>query len=239
MRMQTRDMPLAIVAHELRAPLNVILGWAQMLRAGMLTAVDTGKALMIIEQNAKALSKLIEDLLDNSSIAAGKLRLDIRRVELSLIIENAIQAMRPAAGAKQIHISTALDIAVGAVAGDRDRLQQVVLNLLWNALEFTPNLGSIEVRLARNSNEARIVVRDSGPGISAEFLPHIFDPFTQEHSAGSKRRRGLGLGLAISRHLVELHNGTIHAENIEGHGASFTVALPLWKDLLTLQQGKI
>jgi PAS domain S-box-containing protein len=225
---RAKDEFLATVSHELRTPLNAMLGWARMLRADKLDGATSARALEAIERNAKSQAQLIEDLLDVSRIISGKLRLDVRSVELPLVIEAAIDAVRPAAEAKQIRLQTVLDPRAGPVAGDSDRLQQVVWNLLSNAVKFTPKGGRVQVRLERINSHVEVTVSDTGKGISADFLPYLFDRFRQEDGTPSRKYGGLGLGLAIVRHLSELHGGTVSAESAgEGQGAAFRVSLPL------------
>jgi PAS domain S-box-containing protein len=225
---RAKDEFLATVSHELRTPLNAMLGWARMLRADKLDAATSARALEAIERNAKSQAQLIEDLLDVSRIISGKLRLDVRSVELPLVIEAAIDAVRPAAEAKQIRLQTVLDPRAAPVAGDSDRLQQVVWNLLSNAVKFTPKGGRVQVRLERINSHVEVTVSDTGKGISADFLPYLFDRFRQEDGTPSRKYGGLGLGLAIVRHLSELHGGTVSAESAgEGQGAAFRVSLPL------------
>lgn len=232
-----KDRFMATVAHELRTPLNVILGWVQLFRNGANSDTDISQAFSAIEHNAKSLSRLIEDLVDLSRIVAGNLRLDIRPVGLVVIIDRTVTSLHPVAAAKNIHINKELDNSVGTVAGDADRLQQIVFNLLTNAIKFTPDGRHVEVKLDRADSKARLTVSDTGPGISKEFMPFIFDSFSQAGAANTKRGAGLGLGLAIARHLVELHKGTIKVESSENRGASFIVELPLWGDLLALKRG--
>ena len=223
-----RDEFLATVSHELRTPLNAILGWAQLLRDGKLDADGSSHAFEIIERNAKTQASLIEDILDVSRIITGKLRLDAEAVELVPLTEAAIDVVRPAAQAREIQLAVSLDPRVGSIRGDENRLQQVVWNLLSNAIKFTPEGGRVMIRLERADNNARIVVSDTGIGIQPEFLPHVFDRFRQAESAYSRKHGGLGLGLAIVRHLVEMHGGTVRAESEgEGRGATFVVSLPL------------
>jgi PAS domain S-box-containing protein len=223
-----RDEFLATVSHELRTPLNAILGWAQLLRDGKLDADGSSHAFEIIERNAKTQASLIEDILDVSRIITGKLRLDAEAVELVPLTEAAIDVVRPAAQAREIQLAVSLDPRVGSIRGDVNRLQQVVWNLLSNAIKFTPEGGRVMIRLERVHNNARIVVSDSGIGIDPEFLPHVFDRFRQADSAYTRKHGGLGLGLAIVRHLVEMHGGTVRAESEgEGRGATFIVTLPL------------
>jgi PAS domain S-box-containing protein len=226
-----KDEFLATVSHELRTPLNAILGWGEMLRTGRLEVALAERGLDTIIRNAKSQAQLIEDILDVSRIITGKLRLDARPVGLIPIINGAIDAVRPAAYAKEIELKTSLDPLVGSVTGDADRLQQVVWNLLSNAIKFTPSGGRTEVLLEQTGRSARIVVSDTGTGINREFLPHVFDRFRQADSSYTRRHGGLGLGLAIVRHLVEMHGGTVEANSDgEGHGASFTVTLPVLRD---------
>jgi PAS domain S-box-containing protein len=223
-----KDEFLATVSHELRTPLNAMLGWARLLRAGTLDQATTDRALQAIERNAKSQSQLIEDLLDVSRIISGKLLLDFRPLELVTIIKAAIEIVSSSADAKSIRIESVLDPGAGPVSGDSVRLQQVVWNLLSNAVKFTPTGGRIEVRLDRVDSSARITVSDSGRGIGANFLPYVFDRFRQADGTYTRGHGGLGLGLAIVRHLVEMHGGTVSAHSRgEGQGATFTVELPL------------
>ncbi|MBD2104063.1 response regulator [Leptolyngbya sp. FACHB-261] len=223
-----KDEFLATLSHELRAPLNGMLGWAQLLRRGRLDAATTTRALETIERNTKAQSKLIDDLLDVSRIITGKLRLEVRLVQLATIIEAAIDAVRIAAQAKDIEIKAVLDRNLELPAGDPDRLQQVIWNLLSNAVKFTPEGGQIQVGLERVHSRVQISVSDTGQGIRPEFLPYVFDRFRQADSSITRAHGGLGLGLAIVRHLVELHGGTVQAESPgEGQGTTFTVQLPI------------
>lgn len=222
-----KDEFLAVLSHELRTPLNAILGWARMLRAGMLTGDDAGRALETIERNAQAQAQLIEDLLDVSRIVSGKLRLDMRTVDVAEVVSEAIDTVRPTADARGVTLTSAVSPA-GPVSGDAQRLQQVVWNLLSNSIKFTPRGGSVNVHVHAGPT-VRIVVSDTGQGIDPEFLPHVFDRFRQGSStSGKARRTGLGLGLAIVRHLVEAHGGSVTAasEGI-GKGATFTVELPV------------
>jgi PAS domain S-box-containing protein len=224
---RAKDEFLAVVSHELRTPLNAILGWAQMLRTRKLDSDDATRGLETIERNARLQSQLIEDLLDLSRIISGKLRLDVRRVELADVIEAALDVVRPAAEAKNIRLQVILGTKLGPVAGDPDRLQQVFWNLLSNAIKFTPKAGRVQVRLERVNSHVEVSVSDTGQGISAEFLPYVFERFHQAHDK-TKREGGLGLGMAITRQLVELHGGTINVFSPgEGQGSTFTVCLPL------------
>ncbi|HEX8652237.1 MAG TPA: PAS domain S-box protein [Pyrinomonadaceae bacterium] len=225
---RTKDEFLATLSHELRTPLTAMLGWTRMLRTKELDETTSAHALATIERNIYAQTQLIEDLLDVSRIITGKLRLDVSPVELMPIIEAALDSVRPAAEAKEILLQTALDPLTGPVSGDAARLQQVVWNLVSNAVKFTPKGGRINVRLERVESHVEINVSDSGQGISTEFLPHVFDRFRQADSSTTRVHGGLGLGLAIVRHLVELHGGTVHAESQgTGQGSTFKVKLPV------------
>lgn len=223
-----KDEFLATVSHELRTPLTAILGWTHLLRGGQLDSEARGHALETIERNARSQQQLIEDLLDVSRIITGKLRLDIRPVHPASFIEAAIEALRPAAEAKDIHLQNLIDTSVSSVSGDPARLQQVVWNLLSNAIKFTPHGGHVQVSLVRVESQIEISVSDTGDGIHAEFLPFVFDRFRQADGTTTRQHGGLGLGLAIVRQLVELHGGTVEARNNgEAKGATFTVRLPL------------
>jgi signal transduction histidine kinase/CheY-like chemotaxis protein len=224
-----KDEFLATVSHELRTPLTPILGWARLLRAGGLPAETARQAFEIIERNARAQSRIVDDLLDVSRIVSGKLRIEKKIIDLAPIVEMALEAIRPMAEAKHVRIESSLDEAAGPVNGDPDRLQQVVWNLLSNAVKFTPEGGCVAVRLERAGSSAKLTVRDTGIGIPAEFMPYIFDRFRQANSTSTRSHGGLGLGLAIARHLVERHGGRITAESPgENSGAIFTVELPLF-----------
>jgi len=223
-----KDEFLTTVSHELRTPLTAINGWALMLRAGRLDVAQTARALETIVRSAKSQNQLIGDLLDVSRVIAGKMRLDLAPLNLRSVIESAVETVRPAAEAKGIYLSALLDPEVETVSGDAERLQQVVWNLLSNAVKFTPNGGRVEVRLERADSHVEIAVADNGQGIKPEFLPYVFDHFRQEEGGASRRQGGLGLGLAIVRHIVELHGGTARAASEGlGKGATFTVALPI------------
>ena len=225
---RAKDEFLATVSHELRTPLNAILGWAHMLRTNKLDQITQSRALETIERNAKSQAQLIEDILDVSRIVTGKLRLDVRPIELATVVEAAIDSVRPAADAKEIRIETILDPRAGPVSGDANRLQQIVWNLVANAVKFTSKGGRVQVRLERVASHVEIVVSDTGQGISTEFLPYVFDRFRQADATSTRRYGGLGLGLAIVRHLAEMHGGTVRADSPgEGMGATFTVTLPL------------
>jgi PAS domain S-box-containing protein len=223
---RAKDECLATVSHELRTPLNSILGWAQILHRSNLDKEVLTHGLDAIEHSAASQNKLISDLLDVSRIVAGTLSIEARPVEIAPIIDSAIDIMRPAANAKSIRIEALLDTSICSIIGDPNRLKQIVWNLLANAIKFTPEGGLVEIKLEHTASNARIIVSDTGSGISAESLPHIFARFYQASNAA--RRGGLGLGLAIVRRLVELHGGSIRAESAgTGQGATFTVDLPL------------
>jgi signal transduction histidine kinase/ActR/RegA family two-component response regulator len=223
-----KDEFLAVLSHELRSPLNPILGWSKLLRTGRLDATKTAHALETIERNAKLQTQLIEDLLDVSRILQGKLGLNMASVNLAVTIEAALETVRLAAQAKSIQIQLRLDPTTGQVLGDSARLQQVIWNLLSNAVKFTPEGGQVDIRVEHSSSHAQIQVSDTGKGIPPDFLPHVFEYFRQADSTTTRKFGGLGLGLAIARHLVELHGGTVWAESPgEGLGATFTVRLPL------------
>jgi signal transduction histidine kinase/CheY-like chemotaxis protein len=225
---RSKDEFLATVSHELRTPLNAILGWAQLLLTSDVDVEKTRRGLETIARNAKLQAQLIDDLLDVSRIISGKMRLDVRALDLVPVVDAALEAIRPAAEAKQIRLRRVLDPLAGPVAGDPARLQQVVWNLLSNAVKFTPKEGLVEVRLERVNSHVEIIVADNGPGIAPDFLPHVFDRFRQSDASTTRRQGGLGLGLAIVRHLVELHGGTVRAKSPgEGHGSTFVVLLPL------------
>jgi len=225
---RTKDEFLAIASHELRTPLSAILGWAIMLRTGRVDEETTVRGLESVERNAKAQAQLIEDILDLSRFNAGKLHLEVSPLEIPPIIHAAIESQQPAMNAKSIQIRMHLDPDMGLVSVDEQRLQQVIGNLISNAIKFTPDGGQIEVRLERANSQAQITVSDTGKGISADFLPYLFDHFRQADSSTTRRHGGLGLGLAIVRHIVMLHGGTVQAESRgEGQGSTFTVRLPL------------
>jgi len=225
---RTKDEFLATVSHELRAPLNAMLGWAQILRTTQVDAPTLAHAIEIIERSARTQSRLIEDLLDTARIVSGKLRLDIQPVDLTSLIENAVEVLRPAADAKRIDLQLMLNAGREVITGDPDRLQQIVWNLLSNAIKFTPKGGRVEVHLERADPHVRVTVTDTGKGISPEYLPYIFDRFLQADNSITRRNTGLGLGLSLVRHLVELHGGAVYAKSPgEGLGASFTIDLPM------------
>jgi signal transduction histidine kinase len=222
-----KDEFLATMSHELRTPLNAIFGWVTLLRTRRLDEPTQERALETIERNARAQKRLIEDLLDVSRIVTGKVALEILPVNPQRVVEAALETMQPAAQTKGITVVPLLDTGVATVRGDFARLQQIVCNLLSNAIKFTPSGGRVEVTLTHRNSEAEISVSDSGQGIKPEFLPLVFDRFRQEDGSISRRHGGLGLGLAIVRHLVELHAGSVEAfSEGEGKGSRFVVRLP-------------
>jgi len=223
-----KDEFLAIVSHELRTPLNSMIGWIQMIRNRKLNEATISKALETIDRNAKIQAKVIEDILDISRIVRGEISLNTRKVDLIAVINRTIEVMRPTAEIKNIQIEFSFDASVGYVKGDPERLQQVIWNLLSNAVKFTPNEGRVEVHLEQVNSNAQITVSDTGQGISADFLPYIFERFRQADSTTTRKNNGLGLGLAIVRYLVEMHSGTVYAVSQgEGRGATFIVQFPI------------
>jgi signal transduction histidine kinase len=223
-----RDEFLATLSHELRTPLNSVFGWAQILRLKPDDPEIRAEAIDAIERGARAQVALINDLLDVSRIISGKLRLDIHSIELVALIEAAIESVAPAAEANAIAIERRLDSGVGPICGDAARLQQVFWNLLSNSVKFTPRGGHVCVELDRSDSHCEVCVTDTGRGIAADFLPHVFDRFRQADSSNTRRFGGLGLGLAIVKHLVEMHGGSVEATSPgEGQGATFKVLLPL------------
>lgn len=235
---RAKDEFLATLSHELRTPLNAVLGWTQLLRNRQLHEDKMNQALLSIERNTKSLATLIEDLLDVSRIMTGKLQIYPHPCDLTPVIEAAVEVLRPSAEAKMIQLNCDLDAAIGKVWGDANRLQQVVWNLVSNAIKFTPHGGQVTVRLGQIQEDlsslpyAEIEVIDTGKGITPEFLPHVFDRFRQEDGSITKSHSGLGLGLAIVQYLVDMHQGTVQVSSLgEGLGATFTVRLPLWVGL--------
>jgi signal transduction histidine kinase/ActR/RegA family two-component response regulator len=223
-----KDEFLATLSHELRNPLNAILGWSQLLKSAPLPPEEVAEGIEIIERNARAQTQIIEDLLDMSRIISGKVRLDVRQIDLAAVVRDAIETVKPAADAKDIRIQPVLDPAAGPVSGDPNRLQQVFWNLLSNAVKFTPKGGAVQIVLERINSHLEVSVVDSGEGIPEDFLPHVFDRFRQADATTTRRHGGLGLGLAIVRQLVELHGGSVRAlSDGPGHGATFVVMLPL------------
>lgn len=225
---RTKDEFLATASHELRTPLNAILGWAHLLRSGQLDQSAFTRGLETIERNARAQVQLIEDILDGSRIITGKLHLEIRPLDMTALVRAALDAVRPAAEAKAIKLTMELDAAAARIVGDPERLQQVVWNLANNAVKFTPRGGTVQVSLARSGTSVELSVTDSGQGIAKDFLPFVFDRFRQAEGSTTRRHGGLGLGLALVRHLVEAHGGTVSADSEgEGRGARFAVLLPV------------
>jgi len=225
---RAKDEFLATLSHELRTPLSSILGWVRLLRSGTLDPAGARRGLEVIERNTRTLAQLIEDLLDVSRIITGKLRLEVRPINLASVIVAAMEAVQTAADAKGIRLEASLDPSMGPITADPDRLQQVVWNLLTNAIKFTTTSGRVDVRLEPADSLARITVSDTGKGIRSELLPFVFDRFRQGETSVSRRHGGLGLGLAIVRHIIELHGGIVRAESPgDGRGATFTVELPL------------
>ena len=223
-----KDEFLATLSHELRTPLNAVIGWSRMLRSGRLDKESEAHALEVVERNAWAQKQIIEDILDVSRVITGKLQLNLAPVDLKAVVEAALDAVRPALEAKEIKIETNYQDDFRIIQGDSDRLQQVVWNLLSNASKFTPAGGRVTLDVNEIGNFAQISVTDTGPGVAPDFLPHVFERFRQADGSTTRTHGGLGLGLAIVRHLVELHGGTISVSNVEiGSGAIFTVKLPL------------
>jgi PAS domain S-box-containing protein len=225
---RAKDDFLATVSHELRTPLTPILTWCRLLVGRPADEETLRRGLLAIERSARSQAQLIEDLLDISRIVAGKVRLDVQRIPVAPVIDAAIESLRPAAEAKEIRLEVVLDPRAGLVSADRERLQQVMWNLISNAIKFTPKGGRVNVVLQRINSHLEIVVRDTGKGIAPEFLPYVFDRFRQDEATTTRVHGGLGLGLAIVRHIVELHGGSVRCESAGvGRGAVFTVALPL------------
>jgi PAS domain S-box-containing protein len=225
---RSKDEFIALVSHELRSPLNAILGWTRILRQGRPDDELYQRATEIIERSARMQSQLIEDLMDTARIVRGKLKLEVRPVNLVTVIEKAIDVVRPAADAKGIALDVTLDRDADQITGDPDRLQQVVWNLLSNAVKFTNEGGRVEVTLGRVDPHIQISVRDTGRGISSEFMPYLFERYHQADASGARRKGGLGLGLTLVRQLIEMHGGHVTAESEgEGRGATFTVKLPV------------
>ena len=223
---RARDDFLAVVSHELRTPLSAILGWSQIMRLDD-DPETIQEGIEAIERNAQAQARLIEDLIDVSRIVSGKLRLEVGTVDPRSVIEETLDVVRFAAEAKSIHIQTVLDPDAGPVSGDPSRLQQVMWNLLSNAVKFTPEGGFVQVRLQRVNSHLEISVTDNGQGIAPELLPYVFQRFRQAEGASAERHGGLGLGMAITKEIVELHGGSIRAQSDgKGTGATFVVTLP-------------
>ena len=233
-----KDQFLATLSHELRTPLNAIVGWTALLMQGNLAPDAVARAVAVIDRNARAQTKLIEDVLDVSRIVSGKLRLNVRALDLASVVKAAAESVNHAAGAKRIRMKLLLEAGTGHVSGDPDRLQQVVWNLLSNAIKFTSAGGTVTARVEQSEDNVTLVVRDDGAGISPEFLPHVFERFRQADASTTRAHGGLGLGLSIVRHLVELHGGTVRVESEgPGRGSTFTVALPFIAEAAGLPPG--
>lgn len=231
-----KDEFLATLSHELRTPLNAVIGWSRMLASGRLDRESAKHAVEVIERNAWAQKQIIEDILDVSRVITGRLQLNLSPVGLVGVVDAALDTLRPAMEAKEIQIETRVGTNLRMISGDADRLQQVVWNVLSNAAKFTPNGGKVEISVNQNATHVLVQVKDTGPGIDPEFLPHVFERFRQADGSMTRMHGGLGLGLAIVRHLVELHGGTIAVENGEdGAGAIFTLRLPLPSGELPLE----
>ena len=223
-----KDEFLATLSHELRTPLNAVLGYARMLQTGAIAAEKIPQALEVIDRNASSLAQMVEDVLDVSRIVLGKARMKVEPTDAVVVVEDAIATVKPAVDAKGIHLRCTLGDGTATVLGEHGRLQQVVWNILSNAVKFTPRGGTIDVRVAQTDSHVQIVIRDSGVGFPPAFRQHLFERFRQAESGPSRLYGGLGLGLAIARHIVEMHGGTIEADSAgEGQGATFTVSLPL------------
>jgi len=225
---RTKDEFLATISHELRTPMTAIVGWSRLLLSGQLTPELQHQAFETIDRNARSQAQLIEDLLDVSRIVSGKLRIDLKPADLGSVVLSAVESVRPSAEAKRIRIRTMISSDAGPIMGDPERLQQVIWNLLSNAIKFTASQGSVQIEVRRIESQVELQVKDNGAGIKAEFLPHIFERFTQADSSLTRTHGGLGMGLAIVKSLVELHGGVVFASSSgEGQGATFTVKLPV------------
>ncbi len=225
---RVKDEFLANLSHELRTPLNAILGWSQLLSSGKSSGKEITEGLEVIKRNALVQGQLIEDLLDMSRIVSGKLRLNVQRVEMPAVIALAVESVQLAAQSKGVRLELVVDPTAGPVTGDPHRMQQVVWNLLTNAIKFTPRGGKVQVVLERASSHVELSICDTGRGISAEFLPHVFERFSQSDPSRTRSHNGLGLGLAIAKNLVELHGGSVMAKSAgEGKGSTFIVLLPI------------
>jgi signal transduction histidine kinase/CheY-like chemotaxis protein len=235
-----KDDFLASLSHELRTPLNAILGYARMLRSGIVAPERQQKAITTIERNATSLTKIVEDVLDISRIVSGKMRLSVQPLDFPAIVRNAIDAITPAADAKGLRVETVLAPQVEIIAGDPERLQQVLWNLLSNAVKFTNRGGRIQVRLERVDSHVEVAVSDTGIGISPEFLPHVFERFRQADAGMTRERGGLGLGLSIARQLIEMHGGTIDVSSPgTGQGSTFRLKIPLMIVQPSLEDGRL
>jgi PAS domain S-box-containing protein len=223
-----KDEFLAVLSHELRTPLSAIVGYARLLRGGLLTGDKARRGLETLERNANSLTQIVEDVLDVSRIISGKLQLDIKPIDMGVLARNAIATVQPAADAKGIQLQAHVDASLGLTSGDPDRLQQVMWNLLANAVKFTPRDGRVDLRLERQGSHIEISVSDTGIGIAPDFVPHVFERFRQADASTTRKTGGLGLGLSIVRHIVEMHGGTVEAfSEGEDRGATFRVRMPL------------
>ena len=223
-----KDDFLAVLSHELRTPLNAILGYSRLLRGNVLAGEQLERGIETVERNARWLTQIVEDVLDVSRIVSGKIRLDVQAVNLASVIDNAVATIQPAADAKSVKLQMLIDPRIAPVSGDPDRLQQVIWNLLSNAVKFTPKGGRVQLRLERVNSHIEIIVSDTGAGIRKDFLPYVFERFRQGDSGPARKSGGLGLGLSIVRHIVEMHGGVVLAESAgEGEGSTFTVSLPI------------
>jgi PAS domain S-box-containing protein len=223
-----KDEFLATLSHELRTPLNAVLGYARMLQSGAIAQEKVPQALEVIDRNAGALAQIVEDVLDVSRIVLGKARLNVQPTDVAAVVEDAVATVQPAVDAKGLTLKCYLGHGTATVSGDHSRLQQVIWNILSNAVKFTPRGGKIDVRVTQNESHVDVVVQDTGIGFAPSFQPHVFERFRQAESGTTRLHGGLGLGLAIARHIVEMHGGTIDAASGgEGKGATFTVSLPL------------
>jgi signal transduction histidine kinase/CheY-like chemotaxis protein len=223
-----KDEFLVNLSHEIRTPLNAILGWSQLLQPGRTSEADLFEGLKVITRNARTQARLIDDLLDMSRIISGKMRLDVQPVDLPAVIDAAIESVKPAAEAKGIKLQKVIDPIAGPVTGDPNRLQQVIWNLLTNAIKFTPKGGNVQIVVERSNSHVELSVSDTGKGIPADFLPHVFERFSQADDSAKRGRSGLGLGLAIVKSLAELHGGSVRVKSGgEGKGTTFIVSLPI------------
>jgi signal transduction histidine kinase len=223
-----KDEFLATLSHELRTPLNAVLGYARMLQSGALSPDKVPQAIDVIDRNAAALAQIVEDVLDVSRIVLGKARLRMEPTDVTVVVQDALATVAPSVEAKGLHLKTILPAHIADVSADPRRLQQVIWNLLSNAVKFTPRGGGIEVRVVERDGYIDTIVSDTGIGFPPRFKPHVFERFSQAESGTTRLHGGLGLGLAIARHIVEMHGGTIEADSAgEGKGATFTVRLPV------------
>src|SRR5688572_17491642 len=237
---RVKDEFLSTLSHELRTPLTAIVGWIYLLRGGRLDEPGRARALDAIDRNAGAQAQVISDILDLSRIVGARFRLDVRPIEVAPVVAAAIETLMPAANARGIKVQTVLDPSAGLISGDTDRLRQVIWNLFSNAIKFTPKAGKVTARVERVDPNVVITIEDSGVGISPEVLPHVFERFRQGDSSNTRNHGGLGLGLAVVRHLVELHGGQVTAESEgDGKGATFTVTIPLVDPAEPRSEGRV